>query len=71
MREHDNLWKIAGYEFIYANSNLWKILYEANRHNFIDENNPDLIEIDQALIIPSINKETRTGIFWKIWELVN
>ena len=71
VREHDNLWKIAGYDFVYGNSNLWRIIFEANRHNFIDENDPDLIETGQALIIPSINNEIRTEVFWKIRELIN
>jgi LysM repeat protein len=62
----DSLWKIAGYDFIYGNPWLWRVIYEANRHNFINENDPDLIEIDQALIIPSIDGETRTGVFWKL-----
>ena len=70
VRPGDSLWKIAGYDFVYGNPHMWIIIYEANKHNFTDEKSPDLIEIDQALIIPVINDEIRTGIFWKIKELI-
>jgi hypothetical protein len=62
VKERDSLWKIAGYDYVYGDSHLWGKLYEANKHNFIDEKNPNLIEINQALIIPSINDEIRNGI---------
>jgi nucleoid-associated protein YgaU len=62
VKENDSLWKIAGYDYIYGNSRLWERLYEANKHNFIDEKDPNLIEIEQALIIPSVAGEIRSGI---------
>jgi nucleoid-associated protein YgaU len=61
VRRKDSLWKIASYDFVYGNPYLWKILYEANKNNFINNKNPDLIEIGQVLIIPSLKGETRNG----------
>jgi nucleoid-associated protein YgaU len=54
VKERDSLWKIASYDFIYGNPYLWKHLYEANKHNFIDDKNPNLIEVGQTLIIPPL-----------------
>jgi hypothetical protein len=62
IKENDaGLRAIAAYDFIYGNSNLWEKLYEANKNNFIDDQNPDYIEAGQALIIPPIRRETRGG----------
>ena len=49
------------YDFIYGNPYLWKHLYEANKHNFIDDKNPHLIEIGQTLIIPPLRGDIREG----------
>jgi hypothetical protein len=59
--DDDNLRKIAAYDYIYGDPDLWRRLYEANRSNFIDDRNPDSIEIGQALFIPPIGNETRDG----------
>jgi hypothetical protein len=59
--DDENLRKIAGYDFIYGDPDLWRKLYEANRHNFIDDRNPDSIEIGQALFVPPIGNEIREG----------
>jgi hypothetical protein len=61
VKENDNLWKIAGYDFIYGNSYLWEKLYEANKHNFVNEGDPNFILKDQVLIIPAIGSEIREG----------
>jgi nucleoid-associated protein YgaU len=61
VKEKDSLWKIASYDFIYGNPYLWKIIYEANKHNFIDDKNPNLIETGQTLIIPPLINEIRNG----------
>jgi nucleoid-associated protein YgaU len=61
VKESDSLWKIASYDFIYGNPYLWKHLYEANKHNFIDDANPNLIEIGQTLIIPQLRNDIREG----------
>jgi nucleoid-associated protein YgaU len=62
VKKDDNLWTIAAFEYIYGNPFLWKTLYEANKHNFVDAQNANLVEPGQVLIIPAIGGETRTGI---------
>jgi nucleoid-associated protein YgaU len=57
----DCLWRIAEYPFVYNDPWKWKVLYEANRGILIEPDNPDLIEVDQVLTIPSIAGETREG----------
>jgi hypothetical protein len=57
----NNLRTIAAYDFIYGNPDLWEKLYEANKNNFTDAQNPDSIEVGQALIIPPIKREKRSG----------
>jgi ABC-type glycerol-3-phosphate transport system substrate-binding protein len=59
--EDDSLRTIAAYDFIYGNPDSWKILYSANKNNFTDDKNPDSIEAGQALIIPPIGKQKRSG----------
>jgi LysM repeat protein len=61
VKKNDSLWNIAAHSFIYGNPFAWKTLYEANKHNFVDDHNSNLIEPGQVLIIPSIGNETRTG----------
>jgi nucleoid-associated protein YgaU len=62
VKKDDNLWNIAASEYIYGNPFLWKTLYEANKHNFVDNNNQNLIEPGQVILIPSIRGEARAGI---------
>jgi hypothetical protein len=62
VKKDDSLWTIAASEYIYGNSFLWKTLYEANKHNFVDDQNANLIEPGQVLFIPAIGGEARTGI---------
>ncbi len=45
----DNLWKIAGFSWIYNNPRLWPRIYEANRDQIKD---PDLIYPGQTLVVP-------------------
>jgi hypothetical protein len=59
--EDDSLRTIAAYDFIYGNPDSWKKLYEANKNNFVDDQNPDYFEARQALLIPPIRRETRGG----------
>jgi nucleoid-associated protein YgaU len=61
IKEDDTLRKIASYDFIYGDPYLWHILHDANKHNFIDNMNSNLIEIGQTLIIPLLTGETRNG----------
>lgn len=59
----DCLWRIAGYPFVYNNPWKWKVLYAANRDILLEPDNPDLIEVGQVLVIPSIAGETREGMY--------
>lgn len=59
----DCLWRIAEYPFIYNDPYKWTLLYEANKKILVEPNNPDLIEPEQILIIPSIGDEKRSGTY--------
>lgn len=56
----DSLWKIASYDFIYGDGNLWKKIYEANKDKIKD---PNIIINGQILLIPSLKCETRDGTY--------
>ncbi|KLI34418.1 membrane protein [Brachyspira hyodysenteriae] len=56
----DSLWRIASYDFIYGNGNLWRRIYEANRDTIKD---PNVIRAGQRLVIPSLKGETRQGTY--------
>lgn len=57
----DSLSRIAGYAFIYGDPLKWPFLYSANKGNMPNPANPDLIKWNQAILIPSIKGETRSG----------
>ena len=57
----DCFWRIAEYPFIYNNPWKWKLLYEDNKWQIPDSNNPDWIEPGLVLRIPSLNGEKREG----------
>jgi nucleoid-associated protein YgaU len=59
----DCLWRIAEYPFIYNNPLKWPVIYDANKKNFRDPGNPNLIFPGQKLQIPSIKGETREGTY--------
>lgn len=54
-------YKIAGYDFVYGDSEKWPVLYEANKHMLVQPDNPDLIHPDMKFKIPSIEGEQRSG----------
>ncbi|WP_297276319.1 LysM peptidoglycan-binding domain-containing protein [uncultured Brachyspira sp.] len=56
----DSLWRIASYDFIYGNGNLWKKIYEANKDKIKD---PSIIRAGQVLTIPSLKGELREGTY--------
>jgi hypothetical protein len=61
-KKKDNLLKIASYDFIYGNPDLWKKLYDVNKSNLTVDGNPKIsIEPGQVLIIPPVGDETREG----------
>jgi hypothetical protein len=61
--ERDCLWTIAGYPWVYGDPWKWKELYNANKDKMPEPNNPDLIEPGMVLDIPSLQGETRQGMY--------
>lgn len=61
--EKDCLWNIAGKKEIYGNPFMWRKLYEANKEKLPDPANPNWVEPDIILTIPSIKGEKRSGLF--------
>jgi len=59
----DCLWNIAGYSWIYGNPERWRVLFDANKSKMPDPNNPNWIEPGMVLDIPSIDGETRRGMW--------
>lgn len=55
--------KIAGYDFVYGDRTRWRPLYEANKHLLQDPDNPDLIQPGMRFEIPSLDGETRSGVW--------
>ena len=53
VRPGDNLSRIAGYDFIYGDRNLWKKIYEANKDKL---KSPDKVVVGQKLIIPTLDR---------------
>jgi nucleoid-associated protein YgaU len=62
-KRRDCLWRIAEYPFIYNNPLKWPVIYDANKKNFRDPGNPNLIFPGQKLQIPAIKGETREGTY--------
>jgi len=62
-RRRDCFWRIAEYEFIYNDPWKWKAIYEANKEKLKNPDNPHLIFPGQVFMIPSINGETREGMY--------
>jgi hypothetical protein len=59
----DCFWNISGRPYIYADPRLWENLYQANKNDIPDPNNPDLIYPGMKMLIPSISGELRNGIY--------
>ncbi len=62
-RTTDSFWNISSYDFIYADTQKWQILYEKNKGKIRDENNPRLISPGLVFNIPSIMGEQREGLY--------
>lgn len=60
---NDCYWNIAAQPQIYNDPFLWKDLYQANKGEMVDPNNPDLIYPGMRMLIPSLNGEVREGIY--------
>jgi hypothetical protein len=61
--ERDCLWNIAAYPWVYGDPWRWRELYEANRDRMPEPGNPDLIHPGMVLEIPSLQGETRQGMW--------
>ncbi|MDR1910115.1 MAG: LysM peptidoglycan-binding domain-containing protein [Spirochaetaceae bacterium] len=59
----DCLWNIAGRPWAYGDSRKWRLLYDANRSRLPEPDNPNLIEPGMVLEIPSVQGETRRGLW--------
>lgn len=59
----DSFWRIAEYDFVYGNPFMWQVLYEANKDKLHNPENPDLIHPGQRFVIPSLEGETRSGVW--------
>lgn len=59
----DCFWRIAEYEFVYADGTKWRVLYDVNKDKIQDPNNPHLIQPGQVFEIPVINNEVREGMY--------
>jgi len=59
----DCLWNIAGRPWAYNDPYKWPLLFEANRSNMPEFDNPDLIHPGMVLTIPSISGELRQGMW--------
>ncbi|MCL2478909.1 MAG: hypothetical protein FWF22_05365 [Treponema sp.] len=59
----DCLWNIAGRPWAYNDPRQWRLLYNANKSKMPQADNPDLIHPGMVLDIPSINGETRSGMW--------
>jgi hypothetical protein len=59
----DCLWNIAGRPYVYNDPYQWRLLYNANKSKLPEPNNPDLIEPEMILDIPSFKDEPRSGLY--------
>lgn len=61
--DRDSFWNIAKYPFVYGDPLKWPVLYRANKQVLQDPNNPNLIQPGMVFTIPSVNGETRSGMW--------
>jgi nucleoid-associated protein YgaU len=59
----DCFWKIAEFDFVYNSPLYWIDLYRANKKKLQSPSNPSLISPGLLIEIPSINGETREGVY--------
>ena len=59
----DCFWNIAAQPWVYNDPRKWIVLYSANKSRLPDPDNPDLLPPGLILNIPSINSETREGMW--------
>jgi nucleoid-associated protein YgaU len=59
----DTFKSIAARPWVYGDESEWPRLYNANRNKLTDPNNPDLLMPGVVLDIPSMDGETRSGLW--------
>ncbi len=59
----DCFWNISGRSYVYNNPFLWENLYEANKDQLPEPDNPNLILPGMKMEIPSITGEYRDGVY--------
>jgi nucleoid-associated protein YgaU len=59
----DCFWNISGRPWVYGDPAKWRMLYNANKAKLPEPDNPDLIHPGMILDIPSIDGETRSGMW--------
>lgn len=59
----DCFWNIAAKPFIYNDPYKWEVLYEANRGVLDNASNPDIIQPEIKIRIPSLAGEVREGTY--------
>jgi hypothetical protein len=59
----DCFWNIAGRPWAYGDPYKWRLLYNANKAKLPDPNNPNVIEPGMVLDIPSVQGESRDGLW--------
>jgi len=59
----DCFWNIAANPAVYGNPFLWRELYKANKKALPKPSNPDLMEPDMVVAIPSLKGEYREGTY--------
>jgi nucleoid-associated protein YgaU len=59
----DCFWNIAGRSWVYGDPYKWRLIYNANKGKLPDPNNPEIIEPGIVLDIPSLQGESREGLW--------
>lgn len=59
----DCFWNIAAKPFVYNDPHKWEVLYEANRGVLDNASNPDIIQPEIKIRIPSLAGEVREGTY--------
>nr|P29720.1 RecName: Full=Treponemal membrane protein B; AltName: Full=Antigen TmpB; Flags: Precursor [Treponema phagedenis]AAA27480.1 outer membrane protein [Treponema phagedenis] len=61
--DRECFWNIAKNPAVYNDPFMWRKLYEANKDKIPESNNPDWVEAETILVIPSIRGERREGLY--------
>jgi len=62
-KSSESLWNIAASPFGYNDPYKWIVLYKANKATLPNPSNPNLLKPGQIIVIPSIDGESREGLW--------